>query len=474
MQTLKQLFRNHFGIEPEKIVPLKQDGSARQLYRMGVDGISVIGVDGSNPAENTAFLGFTRALRGVGLPVPEIIAVSGDSLYYLEEDLGNVLLHDWVRERRSGNDFTAEAREMYGRVLRELTRFQIDARDAIDYDLCYQYPSFADETITGDLHYFRDKFLDTLVPGMIHPFKLEMDFTALKHHLVQEPCEYFLYRDFQSRNIMIRDGEPFFIDYQSGRRGALQYDPASLLYDARAELPEDFREELVETYLAEASRKTRLDAARWKAFFPAFALVRVLQALGAFGNLGWWQGKADFTQGIRPGLKNAIALARRTGASLPELEHALESALVAFTREEQSAPRLTVHLFSFSYHFGTMPIDPAGNGGGFVFDCRCLPNPGRLPEFADLTGRDLPVRNFIQKSPETGRFLEHVMKVCHQAVERYLENGYTDIYIALGCTGGQHRSVYCAERVAQFIGNRWPRSVQINLSHASPLMGERT
>ncbi|NOY05200.1 MAG: phosphotransferase, partial [Chlorobi bacterium] len=466
MQALRKLFRNHFGIEPEKVVPLKQDGSTRQLYRMSADGVSAVGVDGSNPAENAAFLGFTRAFRNHGLPVPEIFAVSGDSLCYLEEDLGDVLLQDWIRERRTGNDFTPEATAMYKRALRELTRFQIDARDAIDYGLCYQYPSFADETITGDLHYFRDKFLGTLIPGKVNPFKLEMDFTMLRHFLVQEPRDYFLYRDFQSRNIMIHNGELHFIDYQSGRRGALQYDPASLLYDARAGLPEDLREELIETYIAEASRKTRLDVERWKAYFPAFALVRVLQALGAFGNLGWWQGKADFLRGIRPGLENAGFLARRTGLSMPELERGLDKAVEAFTREEESSARLTVHLFSFSYHFGTVPTDPAGNGGGFVFDCRCLPNPGRVPEFADLTGKDLPVQNYIQKSPEAGRFLEHVMRVCHHAVESYLENEYTDIYIALGCTGGQHRSVYCAERVARFIGNRWPRSVEINLHHA--------
>ena len=474
MQALRQLFRNHFGIEPAKVVPLKQDGSIRQLYRMSADGVSIIGVEGNNPAENAAFIGFTQTFLGKGLPVPEIIAVSADGLCYLEEDLGNVLLHDWIREKRSGDDFTPEAREMYGRVLRELTRFQIDARDAIDYGLCYQYPSFADETITGDLHYFRDKFLGTLVPGKMNPFKLEMDFTALKHHLVQEPCTYFLYRDFQSRNIMIRDGEPYFIDYQSGRRGALQYDPASLLYEARAALPEDFREGLVEAYLVEASRRTRLDTEQWKTHFPAFALVRVLQALGAFGNLGWWQGKADFLKGIGTGLENARSLTRRTGISLPELERVLEDAAEDLEREVESTHRLTVHLFSFSYHFGTLPTDPAGNGGGFVFDCRCLPNPGRLPEFAELTGLDLPVQHFLQKSPKAGRFLEYVIRVCHQVVGTYLENEYADLYIALGCTGGQHRSVYCAERLKRFIGNRWPRSVAVNLRHASPLMEGRT
>ena len=338
-ERLSALYLCAFGCEPSALSALRGDGSDRRITRLEGAAGSAIGIWGDNIAENRAFLGFTRTFAACGLCVPAIYAVDEDERCYLEEDLGDTLLFDWQAERRVGEEFPPEVFAMYARVLRELPRFQLDAAERIDYGLCYQYPEFGEESISFDLRYFREMFLDQLFPEY-DAGDVEREFATLTAMLLAAERRHFLYRDFQSRNVMITRGAPRFIDYQSGRRGALQYDVASLLYDAKARIPESDRRALIDGYIEEASLRAPVDHAEFLRHFDAYALVRVLQALGAFGNLGLRKRKPGFLSSIPPALDNAVLLTARNplATALPALADVLvrarvSSALLARTLE---------------------------------------------------------------------------------------------------------------------------------------------
>jgi aminoglycoside/choline kinase family phosphotransferase len=341
-ERLTALYRRAFGCAPSAMRALRGDGSDRRIMRLDGHSGSAIGIWGENIRENRAFLGFTRVFAACGLAVPALYAVDEDERCYLEEDLGDTLLFDWQAERREGDEFPPEVFAMYARVLRELPRFQIDAAEQIDYGLCYQYPEFGEEAIRFDLRYFREMFLEQLFPEY-EEAALERDFSALTGMLLASERRAFLYRDFQSRNVMITGGAPRFIDYQSGRRGALQYDVASLLYDAKARIPEVHRRALIDGYIEEVARRAPVDRAEFLRHFDAYALVRVLQALGAFGNLGLRKRKPGFLSSIPPALDNAVLLSARhpLAASVPALADVLvraraSSSLLARTLEPSS------------------------------------------------------------------------------------------------------------------------------------------
>lgn len=317
---LAELYSLAFGSTALSVQTMRGDGSDRRIYRVHGRAGSAVGIWGENVAENRAFLGFTRVFAEHGLAVPAILAVGGDERCYLEEDLGETLLFDWQAARRKDGGFPPEVFAMYARVLRELVRFQIDAAGSIDYALCYQYAEFAGDAIRFDLRYFREMFLDQLFPDY-DAGALERDCEALAALLLGAERRFFLYRDFQSRNVMITDGTPRFIDYQSGRRGPLQYDVASLLYDAKARIPEASRRALVECYLDEMQTRNGIGRDAFLRDFDAWALARILQALGAFGNLGYRQGKPGFLDAIEPALENFALLAAREplATALPAL-----------------------------------------------------------------------------------------------------------------------------------------------------------
>ncbi|MBI5648164.1 MAG: phosphotransferase [Ignavibacteriae bacterium] len=307
-ERLAALYREVFSSDPSGILALRGDGSERRIYRLRGDGHSVIGIWGDNVPENRAFLGFTASFLRCGLPVPRIHAVASDERAYIEEDLGDDLLFDWARTRRVEGDLNAEAFDMYAEVLRDLVRFQIDAAEAVDYGLCYQWPEFGLEALTFDMQYFREQFLERS-GARFDRAAYDEDCGRLITYLLRADRTHFLYRDFQSRNVLVCGGMPRYIDYQSGRRGALHYDAASLLYDAKARIGTETRRALLDEYLAAVSRRLPVDTAEFYPLFDAYAVARVMQALGAFGKLGLYLGKPGFRSSIPPALENLRGLA---------------------------------------------------------------------------------------------------------------------------------------------------------------------
>ncbi|HKK09026.1 MAG TPA: RNase adapter RapZ, partial [Gemmatimonadota bacterium] len=455
-ERASELFRSRFGSPPAGARALSGDGSSRTYVRLAAsDGRTVVAGFGPDPEENRAFLAFSRALRRADLPVPEIYDADEEAGVWLEEDLGDTTLFAALRRAREagGGDavgLPGPILEAYRRVVEWLPRFQVRGHRAVDYDLAYPHASFDRQSILWDLNYFKYHFLK-LAHVPFHEARLERDFGALASLLLEVPADHFLYRDFQSRNVMLRDGEPWFIDYQGGRRGAPHYDLASLLYDAKADLPDRVREDLLERYLDAREALEPVDRAAFRASLPAFVLVRLLQAMGAYGYRGFFEGKSHFLQSVPYAARNVAGLLDRgLPVELPELEGVLRRIAERFGdggRDEGALRRgLTLHLTSFSYRRG-YPHDAAGHGGGFVFDCRALPNPGREEAYTDLTGLDEAVRGYLRSEPAAEAFWEHARALVEAQVRRYRERDFTDLSVAFGCTGGQHRSVYMVERL---------------------------
>lgn len=450
-EALKGLFSGRFGETAVSCVPLRGDASSRKLFRLKSAGRSAIGAYGPDRLENRAFLAFSRHFRKEGLPVPEIYAEDPANGYYLEEDLGETTLFEFLSAQRTKAGFPAPVVEAYRKTVRMLPRFQLLAGRTLDYSLCHPRASFDKQSMIWDLNYFKYYFLKL---GGI-PFneqELENDFEAFSDFLCAAERDHFLYRDFQSRNVMLRDGEPWFIDYQGGRRGALQYDLASLLFDAKADVPFELREELLGLYLDEARRLAKVDRTEFQRFYPGFVTIRIMQAMGAYGLRGFFERKPHFLQSIPYAVRNLEYLLRT--AKLPIEVPALlgvfrsivgSSSLRQFGKAEL---RLTVRVRSFSFRRG-LPADERGHGGGFVFDCRALPNPGRFERYTRLSGQDAEVAAFLEAEPAVPAFLDRIWGLVEQSVENYRTRNFTDLSVAFGCTGGQHRSVYCAERLAR-------------------------
>jgi aminoglycoside/choline kinase family phosphotransferase len=463
---LVEIFVRHFGVPPVAIGALRADGSDRKLFRLtAADGRTAIGAEHRDEDENAAFISFSRHFRAAGLPVPEIYAEDLSAGVYLEEDLGDTTLFDLLqRERGAAPEVPAAVAAVYAQAVRRLAQMQIEAGPGLDYGLCYPHAAFDRRSMTWDLNYFKYYFLK-LAHIPFHEQKLENDFDALCGYLLQAPAEFFLYRDFQSRNIMVRDGQPWFIDYQGGRRGALPYDLASLLLDAKANLPFAFREQLKTQYLAAASALTPIDPACFDEFYRGFALIRILQAMGAYGYRGFYERKTHFLQSVPYAIRNLERLLQDgwPPVALPALEAALQR-IVASGDLRAIAPvsaGLGMRVESFSYQQG-YPVDASGHGGGFVFDCRALPNPGREARFAGLTGNDPEVVAWLEAHEETRQFLARIGALLESTLENYQSRHFTYLSVAFGCTGGQHRSVYCAEALARSLRGRPGITVEVH------------
>jgi aminoglycoside/choline kinase family phosphotransferase len=466
-EALGSLFRARFGLLPAAVTPLKSDGSGRRYWRLAGAGRAVIGVHGPDADENRAFLEFSRHFRAAGLPVPEIYAEDPAQGLYLQEDLGDGTLFSFLTEHRVPNEFPSSAIALYEKVVQVLPRFQIEAGRTLNYDVCYPRGSFDQRSILWDLNYFKYYFL-RLAGIPFHEQELEDDFQRFTAFLLEAGQEYFLYRDFQSRNIMIRDDKPWFIDYQGGRRGPLQYDIASLLYDAKADVPPEVRDRLLDTYLNAATALAPISREQFMHYYPAYVLVRIMQALGAYGLRGFYERKTHFLQSIPFAIRNLehLLATTRIPVEVPALLGVFR-ALVSSSRLrhfEQVGPQLTVRVQSFSYK-GGLPTDEGGHGGGFVFDCRALPNPGRYEQYAALTGNDREVVEFLQAEAPVREFLRHAFALVDQSVENYRSRNFTNLVVAFGCTGGRHRSVYCAERLAEHLRLNHP--VRVELAHRS-------
>ena len=453
MDVLKKLFEQHFHAPPARVQPVQGDlgASGRKIFRLSNDTASAIGILYGVREENVAFLEFSRHFRKHGLPVPEIYAEDLDRGAYLEEDLGDTTLFEFLSNNRDGANIAAPVVEVYRQVVSVLPRFQVEAGRDLNYSASYPCASFDRQSIAWDLNYFKYYFLR--LAGI--PFseqRLENDFSRLTDFLLSAPRDYFLYRDFQSRNIMLRESKPFFVDYQGGRRGALQYDIASLLFDAKADLPPELRQQLLDAYLDRLSAFLDLDRDAFLHFYYAYVYVRLLQALGAYGFRGFYERKTHFLQSVPFALKNLRWLLHNTKLpiELPTLMEAFQGMLASekLNGLASEAQNLVVRIFSFSFHRG-LPQDETGNGGGFVFDGRSLPNPGREERFKSLTGKDAPVIEYLNQQESVHQFLAGVLSLVDASVSNYQQRGFKNLMVSFGCTGGQHRSVFLAEQLAK-------------------------
>lgn len=462
-KEIEQLFESHFGEKVTKITMLPPSGSYREYCRIRSNNRSVIGAYNADIKENTAFLSFSDHFFSKGIPVPEVYAVSADREKYLLEDLGNVTLFDFLSSTRETEGFSETIIDEYKKVLKELPRIQIEAGKDLDYSVCYPREAFDKQSMMWDLNYFKYYFLK-LARIPFDEQALEDDFQTFSDYLLTAPSDYFLFRDFQSRNVMLKEGRVYFIDYQGGRRGALQYDLASLLYDGKADIPPEIRNLLFRYYLDELKGYLHVNEYEFTSWFNGFVLIRIMQAMGAYGFRGFYEKKEHFLKSIPYAIRNLQNLLPELNlpVELPELTKVLTQLTQSETLKDigQSGSTLTVTITSFSYKKG-LPEDPSGNGGGFIFDCRALNNPGRLPEFKFLTGKDVEVQEYIKHNSEMKWFLKPVKALVEQSVKNYLERGFSHLSVNFGCTGGQHRSVYAAEKLAAHLRNNFSVNVVV-------------
>ncbi|MGD0681293.1 MAG: RNase adapter RapZ [Terracidiphilus sp.] len=467
MDVLNRLFEQHYRVPAESVQPLQGQlgGSGRAIIRLSGGGKSAIGILYPVREENVAFLEFSRHFRRRGLPVPEIYAEDLSQGAYLEEDLGDTTLFDFLVANRSGAAIAPPAIEAYRKVVAVLPRFQVEAGRDLNYKVCYPRDRFDRQSIAWDLNYFKYYFL-RLAGIPFNEQALEHDFTRLTKFLLAAKCDYFLYRDYQSRNVMLRDGRPYFLDYQGGRKGALQYDIASLLYDGKADLPPELRQELLDHYLACLAGYIDLNRDAFMEHYYAYVYVRILQAMGTYGFRGFYERKAHFLQSVPFALKNLRWLAHnvKLPIALPALLEALQGMLASEKLQglASSAERLKVRIFSFSFH-SEMPTDESGNGGGYIFDARCLPNPGREEQFRQLTGKDSSVIDYLNQQPSVHQYLANVQSLVDSSVGSYQSRGFKSLMVSFGCTGGQHRSVYLAEQLARHL--RADSAVEVEVRH---------
>jgi len=455
------LFENHFSEKVETFEMLPPSGSYREYCRIGNSNRTVIGALNNDVKENTAFLSFSNHLFYKGIKVPKVYSVSSDLKKYLIEDLGNTTLFDYLTTTREEEGFSENIVSKYKKVLVELPKIQIIAGKDIDYSVCYPREAFDKRSMMWDLNYFKYYFLK-LAKIHFDEQALEDDFQQFSNYLLSASSNYFLYRDFQSRNVMLKNDEVYFIDYQGGRLGALQYDLASLLYDGKADIPEIIRKQLYEFYISELKKYMKVDEERFAGFYKGFVLIRIMQAMGAYGFRGFYEKKEHFLKSIPYALKNLELLLSdfNIPVKLPELVNVLKQLTHSEVLKEigREKSNLTVRVTSFSYKKG-FPEDPSGNGGGHVFDCRAIHNPGRYDEYKKLSGKDLAVQEFLEQKSEIGLFLNSAKTLVEQSVKVYLDRGFTHLSVSFGCTGGQHRSVYSAEKIAEFLQNNYPVNV---------------
>ena len=470
MGILESLFERHFRAPALQTQPLQGElsGSGRRIVRLIGEATTAIGILYDVREENAAFLEFSRHFRLHGLPVPEIYAEDLSAGAYLEEDLGDTTLFEFLASQRNGQRIPPVVVNAYRNALTTLPRFQIEAGRDLNYKVCYPRASFDRQSIAWDLNYFKYYFL-RLAGIAFNEQMLEQEFARLTKFLLSAPHDYFLYRDFQSRNIMLRDGELFYVDYQGGRKGALQYDVASLLYDAKADLPPELRQSLLEHYLEQIEPFVVPDRDAFIEHYYGYVYVRLMQALGAYGFRGFYERKPHFLQSVPYALKNLRWLLHNVHlpVALPTLTDAFKAmlgseklhSLAAVITEPDDGKgkhsgtnkRLLVRIYSFSFHGEGVPKDESGNGGGFVFDGRGLPNPGREERFKELTGKDQPVIDYLNRQESARQFLSHVSSLVGGSVGEYQHRGFRNLMVSFGCTGGQHRSVYLAEKLAEHL-----------------------
>lgn len=465
MKRLSSLYSKCFGCCPETVSAITGSASNRSYYRLASEAGGCIGVIGTDREENNAFVTLARHFSSKGIPVPEIYSVSDDGMVYIQEDLGGISLYDLLLSARSGKTSWEEVESLLCRTMALLPKIQYEGAEDLDYSICYPQPSFDRQNVMFDLNYFKYCFLKA--SGLeFNEVQLQQDFERLADDLLIHDADTFMYRDFNVRNVMVKDGSPYFIDFQGGRRGPICYDVASFVWHARAAYPDDLKEKLVQSYLEALSTYVEVSRESFETDLKLFRLFRLLQVLGAYGFRGWTEHKAAFVVSIPSAISNMKELLSDiTSESYPYLIQVLKR-LVDLPRFNESAGGdgvLEVRVSSFSFKKG-VPYDPSGNGGGYVFDCRSIHNPGRYEPYKKLTGMDEPVIRFLEDDGEIIGFLEHVYGVVDPHVATYAKRGFTSLMVSFGCTGGQHRSVYCAEHLAAHLAEVYP-GIRVRLIH---------
>ena len=497
MDKLRQLYTEWKGYDPETITPLTGAGSNRQYFRIvDSNGLSVVGVIGTSTDENNAFIYLTQHFTKRQLHVPTILAVSEDRMRYIQTDLGSISLFDALRGgRNAGGRYNVEETNLLVKTIRQLPNIQIRGARGLEWDYCYPQPSFDTDSVLFDLNYFKYCFLKP-VNLDFHELKLEADFRLMAKDLITDKTECFLYRDFQARNVMLdADNNPYFIDYQGGRKGPFYYDVASFLWQASAKYPDKLRSMLIDEYYDSLKNYTEVPTkAQFVDRLNLFVLFRTLQVLGAYGFRGYFERKKHFIDSIQPAINNLRQLIRNNEFQYPYLMDVLRrlTQMPRFIQIEETVTtrqdgyrtvendvykahpadgpatfskydnkgELKVRVYSFSFRKG-YPEDESGNGGGYVFDCRSTHNPGRYEPYKKLTGLDEPVIRFLEDDGEILSFLDDVYHMADRHVKRYIQRGFTDLMFCFGCTGGQHRSVYSAQHLGEYINSRYGIEVEI-------------
>lgn len=453
IDIVSSIFKQFSKEDVFDITLLPASGSSRQYYRINSPKIKCLGVWNNDYKENFAYIDYTKQFSKHGLNVPQILFEALDQNCYFIQDLGDQTLFSYLTAVRRGDDFPIALLNQYKQVIDQLIKFQIVAGK--DFDFAHAYPrhTFDPQSMQWDLNYFKYYFLK-LANIPFDEQSLENDFQTFTQFLSKAGHPYFLYRDFQSRNIMLFEGKPWFIDFQGGRKGPLQYDIASLLYDAKADMPENIRETLLAYYIETVKQYIPIEEKEFMDYFYGFVFIRIMQAMGSYGFRGYYERKEHFLKSIPFALQNLAYLLKsnKLPIQLPTIEKVLNYMIeqTSSQKAKHASSKLTILINSFSFLKG-YPEDPSGNGGGFVFDCRGLPNPGREEQYRKLTGKDQSVITYLSQFKEVKTFIEKAFNLIQPTIENYIERDFSHLSISFGCTGGQHRSVFCAEEMAKKI-----------------------
>ena len=459
---LQQLFETYTGQKLSDRSELSTSGSNRRYFRLRGGNISVIGVIGTSFDENRAFIEMSRHFKEKNLRVPTVLSVSEDGMAYIQEDLGEKVLYDLISQGRETGVYSSYESNLLCRTIEQLPKIQFRGADGFDFGVCYPQPAFDARMVDFDLNYFKYCFLKAT--GLeFNEVILQEDFERLKNDLLEDMGDTFMYRDFQARNVMIRDGEPWFIDYQGGRRGPIYYDVASFVWQARSRYPEELKQEMIRTYLRALKSFVQVDEAVFHKRLRLFVLFRTLQVLGAYGFRGYFEKKPHFLASVPYALGNLRKLLQTPFEDYPYLNSILSKlSVMPQFNEIPGDKRLEVHIYSFAYKKG-IPADTTGNGGGYVFDCRSVNNPGKYEHYRQFNGNDPEVIKFLEDDGEVLTFLNSVYHLVDAHVKRFIERKFTNLQVCFGCTGGQHRSVYCAEHLAKHLSGKF--DVKITLTH---------
>lgn len=460
---IEKEFTNFFHSSIDSIQTLAAAGSPRQYFRITYNITNtIIAVYNADTAENTSFIAFASHFAKYKLPVPHVVAVAERGTILFQTDLGDTSFYD-ILTNRTTTDLTAEHEAVFKSVLTNIAQFQIDAAVDFDYSKCFASSKFDERLLRWDLNYFKYYFLKTSGVNF-NELQLESDFNTIVEYWNSIPSEYFLLRDCQSRNIMLTaENKPYFIDFQGGMQGPLQYDIASLLNQAKIQLPQTTKNKLLDFYIDIISQKVECNKSLFKEQYTVVSFIRLLQTLGAYGFRGLYERKPHFIQSIPPAIisLNSMLQTLPENLKIPTLRSVCTE-LVAIDIETKIGlkKKLKITIVSFAYKRG-IPVDISGNGGGYVFDCRAIPNPGIYDEFKPLTGKDEPVIKFFKKTPEMEFFIQQSINLIDAHVHKFLNRGFSNLWVGYGCTGGQHRSVYAAEYLANYLKHTYPADIQI-------------